>query len=90
MMLVARMTPDCRRACRLASEDLESPLSPLMRFRLWVHYKLCRVCEIYAQQLRVLHENLAKGGEDFRSDETLGPEARERIHARLKAESRGA
>jgi len=89
MMLVARMIPTCQQVCRLASEDLESPHSPLMHFRMWVHFKMCRVCEIYAQQLRNLHENLSKGGEDFRSDEKLSAEARERIRAELRAQSGG-
>lgn len=89
MMLMEGMTPNCRQVCRLASECLERPLSPWMRVKLWVHFKMCRVCEIYAQQLKDLHDNLARGGEDFRSDETLSPEARERIRAQLKAESGG-
>lgn len=87
MMFVARMTPNCQQCCRFASEDLEVPKSTWMRFRIWVHFKICRACEIYAQQLRALHENLSRDPEEFRVDEQLTEEARERMRAAMRTES---
>ena len=89
IMLVARMTPNCQECCRCASEDIEEKHSAWMHFKMWLHFKICRACEIYAQQLRVLHRNLSGDPEEFRTDEHLGDEARERMRAALRADSGG-
>ena len=83
-MLLARLTPSCQQCCRCASEDIEEPHSALMHFRLWLHFKICRVCEIYAEQLRYLHRNLSRDPEEFRTDESLSEETRERMRAALR------
>jgi hypothetical protein len=89
IMFLARMTPNCKECCRYASEDLEVSHSAWMRFKIWVHFKICHACEIYAKQLRHLHENLSRDAEEFRTEECLSEEARERIRAELRAQSGG-
>jgi hypothetical protein len=85
--VVARITPSCQQVCRCASEDLEQPKSLWVRFKIWMHFKMCRACEVYAHQLRALHENLARDSEEFRTDEKLSAEARERLRAAVRTGS---
>jgi len=89
IMLVARMTPSCQQVCRCASEDLEQPKSLWMSFKIWMHFRICHACEVYAHQLRALHKNLARDSEEFRTDEKLTDEARERLRAAMRSESGG-
>lgn len=85
--LLTFLALDCKRCCRLASEDIEQPHSRWMRFRVWMHCKLCHVCEIYVRQLRFLHENLSRDSEEFRTGHCLGAEARERMRAAIRTDS---
>lgn len=90
MKFLSRLMPNCHEVCQLSSQSLESPLPPGTRFRLWMHFKMCRVCELYSTQLKQLHESLARHGEHFvAEDERLSPEARERIREQMKLESGG-
>ena len=86
-MLLVRLTPSCQQCCRCASEDIEKPMSKLMELRLWIHFKVCRACEIYAEQLRMLHRNLSQDPEEFRTNESLSDEARERMRTAMRADS---
>ena len=88
-MLLVRLTPSCQQCCRCASEDIEEPMSSLMRVRLWLHFKVCRACEIYAEQLRMLHRSLSQDPEEFRTNESLSDEARERMRTALRADPGG-
>jgi hypothetical protein len=54
-----------------------------------MHFKICHACEVYAHQLRALHENLARDSEEFRAEEKLSDEARERLRAAMRTESGG-
>jgi hypothetical protein len=89
IIFLARLTPSCQQVCRCASEQLEESHSPWMRFKIWIHFKLCRACEVYSNQLRALHDNLARNSEEFRSDEKLSDETRERMRAAMRGESGG-
>jgi len=85
--LLTFLALDCHRCCRLASEDFEKPHSRWMRFRIWLHFKLCHVCEVYARQLRFLHESLSRDSEEFRTSDCLNAEARERMRAAIRNDS---
>jgi len=89
IIFLARLTPSCQQVCRCASEGLEEQHSPWMRLKIWIHFKMCRACEVYAHQLRALHDNLARDSEEFRADEKLSEEARERMRAAMRGESGG-
>ena len=89
IIFLARLTPSCQQVCRCASEDIEQPKSRWMHFKIWLHFKMCHACEVYAHQLRALHDNLARDSEEFRTEEKLSDEARERMRAAMRGESGG-
>jgi hypothetical protein len=89
IIFLARLTPSCQQVCRCASEGLEMRHSLWMRFKIWAHFKICCACEVYANQLRTLHDNLARDSEGFRADEKLSDEARERMRAAMRGDSGG-
>jgi hypothetical protein len=86
VLLLAALTPPCRRITRMASQGYEQPLGMGMRVRLRLHLLICTACERYVRQLEVLHRAARCSGEkpaDLHSSARLSPEARDRLKARL-------
>jgi hypothetical protein len=84
------MKLDCRTFTRLASENLDRPLTFGERFRYRLHRIICAICrqqDKRMQQLRdVVHE--AAQSPVTASQEELPNEARERIRQRVAEELR--
>lgn len=84
------ISPNCREASRLQSEELDHSLTPLQRFGLRVHLLLCKWCRRYGKQIRFLrraaHEHPEQMAEATPS--TLSPETRERLKRALRDEAK--
>lgn len=86
--LANALSPSCKQAARLQSEQMDRKLSLLERIGLRAHLFLCKWCRRYGEQLNFLR-SAAHQCEDHNTPEapaTLSPEARERIKQRLKSE----
>jgi predicted anti-sigma-YlaC factor YlaD len=71
----------CRKASELMSQGLDEPLTWWQKFLLAVHFLHCAACRRFSDHLQVLraaHRSSLATGED-----TLSPEAREKIRAAL-------
>lgn len=55
ILFLAKVTPDCDRITRLASESLERPLTGVERLQLKFHFLICSWCKRYLAQLQTLH-----------------------------------
>lgn len=84
---LAELSPSCREATRLQSEAMDRPLSLRKRIGLRLHLMLCRWCRRYGKQIgflrSVAHEH--EKHDEILPPQTLRPEARERMKARLKS-----
>jgi hypothetical protein len=82
-----RMMSPCATATRLASEELDRPLTEQERRSLRLHLLLCRWCRRYEKQLRLLNEILHHHPETSVTGTAprLSPEARERIKRSLQS-----
>jgi hypothetical protein len=78
----------CKEAVRLISEGLDRDLSWPTRLGLKMHLLMCRHCSAYGRQLRGLahlfHLRFAEQQSIQRADETLSPEAREKIKSTIR------
>jgi hypothetical protein len=75
---------NCRNATRLVSDQQERPLDALERTGLAIHLMGCGNCRRYRAQIQML-DQLCKATADARSDTShLTPDARQRIHDRLR------
>ena len=91
ILLLAALTPTCRRIVQLASLDRERRLTPWTRLRLRVHLRICRGCERYLRQLDFLRAAAAAsaGRPPASGRVQLPPEAKNRIKRRLRCERVG-
>lgn len=90
--LLARVTPSCETVTRLVSESCERPLGPGERLRLRLHFSICVWCLRFHDQVRALHQGLARHADRF-TDTTAGAlpdDARARIKALLAAQAGAA
>ena len=55
-VLLARITPPCRDATRLAAESMDRTLPTLTRIHLQFHYWICQACAQYRRQLLALRQ----------------------------------
>jgi hypothetical protein len=80
-----RMTPSCREIVGLISEDLDCPVPLGTRFKIRVHFLICKWCERYRRQLLFMrnairrHPDRLAGAEPPTDSPGLSPEARARI-----------
>lgn len=84
---LAELSPSCREATRLQSEAMDRPLAPRKRIGLHIHLTLCRWCRRYGKQIGFLR-SIAHPHEQHEKvlpQQTLRPEARERMKERLKS-----
>jgi|SRR6266568_7976877 len=81
------LSPSCREASRLQSEALDHPLTFRQRVGLRLHLVLCKWCRRYGKQIRFLRSAARQHEEheDCLPNQSLRPEARERIKQRLEA-----
>jgi hypothetical protein len=86
--IMAALTPNCRDAARVQSDQLEGPLPVARRVGLFLHLLICKWCRRYGRQIRFLrkasHECPEKLSEA--DSRTLSNSARERIKSRLEEE----
>lgn len=91
ILLLAALTPTCRRIVELASLDCERRLTPWTRLRMRVHLRICRGCERYLRQIDFLRGAAARSASRPPTPEQgeLAPEAKQRIKHRLRCERVG-
>src|SRR6267378_4027239 len=84
----AVLSPSCREATRLQSEALDRPLTFGERLGLRIHLLLCKWCRRYGKQIHFLRSAARQHEEheDCLPNQSLRPDARERIKQRLEAE----
>lgn len=78
---VRNLSPTCRQASRLQSEQLDHPLPTSQRVGLRIHLLLCRWCRRYGRQLGFLRNAVRVQDENSHLPEnaTLSSDARERM-----------
>ena len=79
------LSPSCKQASRLQSENLDRPLTFFENFGLRIHLFLCKWCRRYGAQLKFLR-SAAHQCEEHQPPQKLSPAARERIKQRLHSE----
>lgn len=79
--VIRTLSPNCREASRLQSEQLERPLSGSQRVGLRIHLLLCRWCRRYGSQLHFLRRvaREPEWGNHPGEKVALSPGARERL-----------
>ncbi len=55
MMVVANRLPNCQKTAELVSESMDRSLPVGTRIKVWMHLKMCSLCQRYADQLRFIH-----------------------------------
>lgn len=80
--VIWRITPGCREAARLTSEEREHELPFTTRTRLGLHRLFCQHCARYAAQLDLIHD--AAQGLPGHWDETKSPKLAGDAKSRLK------
>ena len=74
----------CRDISRLSSQSLDTSLPRFTRFRMSVHFLICKWCRRYRTQIALLRRACARLGSDAQeAGPSLPPEARERIRKHL-------
>ena len=86
--VIFRNTPTCAQMTRLISEELDRPLPLATRLRMRIHFLACCYCERYKKNIRFLRSFLLSFSKhlDEISNETLSPEAKERLKTSLRGE----
>lgn len=59
-MMKRRVLMTCQQAHVLLSQRLDGPLSPLGRYRLFVHMKVCRACLRVDRQFGLLRDAMQR------------------------------
>jgi len=80
------LSPNCREAVRLQSEQMDHPLGWWQRLGLKVHLMLCTWCRRYGRQLRFLRSASQNQPEEPPAGVAQGmpPAVRERLAERLR------
>jgi hypothetical protein len=52
----------CRHAHELISEQMEQPLPPGRRIKLWLHLRICAACQRVESQLHFMREAVRRIG----------------------------
>ena len=74
----------CHDMSRLSSQSLDTSLPRFTRFRMGVHFLICKWCRRYRVQIALLRRACSQPASDApESGPTLPPEARERIRKNL-------
>lgn len=86
ILLLAFLTPPCRRIVALGSRDLDGVAAPWDRWRTRVHLSICTGCRRYLQQLEVLREAAHRSADRSPASTRLSAESRDRLKRRLRCE----
>jgi hypothetical protein len=89
ILILAALTPPCRKITALASRDYEKPIGLGIRLRIKIHTQICVACRRYLTQLEFLHKaggQLGEVGLPSERQSRLRAEARERIKHQLRCE----
>ena len=91
IMLLAALTPPCRRIAQQTSRAHEQPLSACDRVRLRIHLGICAACRRYLRQLDFLSEASGRSDENVPAvaQARLADCAKERLKHRLRCERVG-
>ncbi len=84
--------PDCKETSRLVSESMDRQLPFFKRLMLWIHLRMCKYCQHFAQQLALLNaisRHINQQLESFEPPISLSDEARKRIQRALQAQIKG-
>lgn len=82
-----KMLFTCREMARLASEELDHPLSIWVRFRMFIHLLLCKECKTYHDQIKRVDEFIENYyNAKTEVNVTLSDDAKARMIAALKSE----
>lgn len=82
-----KMLFTCRQMAKLASEELDRPLSVWIRIRMFIHLLLCKDCRTYHDQIKRVDEFIdSYYGKRKEVEVTLSEEAKARMLAALKSE----
>ena len=74
----------CHDMSRLSSQALDTRLPFFTRFRMRVHWLICKWCRRYRAQISLLRRAISRLGTDAPdTGPSLPPEARERIRKKL-------
>jgi len=83
---IRALSPNCKEATRLQSDALDRPLSRFQRIGLRIHLALCVWCSRYGKQIKFLRSAAQHCEHDHSLEQTMPPEARERIKRALKTD----
>jgi len=83
---IRALSPNCKEATRLQSDALDRPLSRFQRIGLRIHLALCVWCKRYGKQIKFLRTAAQHCEHDHSPEQTMPPEARERIKRALKTD----
>jgi predicted anti-sigma-YlaC factor YlaD len=86
ILLLAFLTPPCRRIVALGSRDLDGAAAPWDRWRIRVHRSICTGCRRYLQQLEVLRTAAQRSADQAPPSTRLSIESRDRLKRRLRCE----
>ncbi len=92
ILLLAALTPPCRKIVALGSRRLDAPEGVVARLQVRIHLGICSACRRYLDQIALVHEAARRSGD--RPDPLPGgsprsrlPDgARERIRERIRCE----
>jgi hypothetical protein len=73
----------CREATRLISQAMERKLTWRESIQLKLHLAVCELCQMFAKQIRGLHELL--GSYHPQEEERLSPESKAQLKEKLKS-----
>ena len=78
-----RITPPCKDMTRLLSDAMDRPLPLGIRFKMRLHFLICKWCERYKNQLLFLRQALRRNPSELdevaASSTSLSPEAKDRL-----------
>ncbi len=80
-----KMLLSCKEATSLIEKKFVFPLTFMERWRLYIHVKMCVVCNIYQHQSKVIEKAIAKWiNQEGSPNEVLPPKSKERIIEKIK------
>ena len=65
------MLPNCKQIAEQASENIDTPLTGMARFKHKIHLLMCKHCERYVNQLELSSKTIASLEEHSKTNETV-------------------
>jgi hypothetical protein len=83
--IMTKMLLSCKEATYLIEKRTVYPLSFIERCRLYIHVRLCVVCNVYQHQSKTIEKALAKWiNSEGNSKDVLPPKTKEEIIEKIK------